>query len=677
MNKSDYTKLGLYDHNIKSYEKIKKAFESGQKIAGIVHATGTGKTYNALQLAYDNKDKKTLFLVPSNSIKEHIIKTIEDNPNLDFAKDFKNLEFMTYQSLSRMNDEELSQLDYDYLVIDEFHHIGAPIWGPKVNKLIKLNPDKYVLGMTAYTVRDRGTEFERDMANPETEELFSNKLVSTYDLVDAMIDGILPKPIYRSAYINLIGFVNDVEQKLEKVKIDKETYKNCKKVIEEIKKRIHNAPSIEEVFRKNIKPDGKYIYFCPPGGFDGINDIDTIMKQTREYLEKCFPDIDFVFYKTTSKDGKIGNQNRESFYNDILLDGTTVKGKLRIMFAINQYNEGVHAPNIDGVIMGRCTKSDIVFFEQLGRALSVREDIKSLRTELKEYEKEELMIIAFRKGLDVTIDMSNEEIIEILLSPIVIDLTNNFDYIKELENNLKDRVKEAREKTFPGAKRKIKITNTTFDIDIINQDLFEMLKKLRNKLAPMTWDAYYELAKAYYNHYGNLKIKEYFKTFNGITYDENGINLYAWVMRQKGLYKKGKLDKDKMDKLDAIGATPQTLTTKRLTWNESYELASIYYNYHGNLHVPKGFKTKNGYEYNEDGYNLYNWLGYQIHLNASLYGALIRLEYNRFYDKVDKNRNARDIETLKSQIDKLSKIGYSGFLEYKKKNKSKRRKREQ
>ena len=418
MKSSDYSKLKLYPHNIKSYEKIKAAYNSGQKIVGIVHATGTGKTYNALQLALDNKDKKTLFLVPSISIKEHIIKQIKNNPNVEYEKDFKNLEFITYQSLSKMSDEKLASLDYDYLVIDEFHHIGAPVWGPKVNKLIESHKDKYVLGMTAYTVRDRGTEFERDMTDPDTEELFSNKIVSTYDLVDAMIDGILPKPIYRSAYINLIGFVNEVEKKLETVKLDKKTLQNCKKIITEIKRRVHNAPSIEEVLRKNLNQDGKYIYFCPQGGFDGINDIDTIMKQTKEYLESCFPNTEIIFYKTTSKDGNIGKDNREAFYNDVDLDGNSVKGKLRIIFAINQYNEGVHAPNVDGVIMGRGTKSDIVFFEQLGRALSVKEDVKKLREELKLYTKEELIVIAFRKNLDVNIDMTKEEIIEILLSPI-------------------------------------------------------------------------------------------------------------------------------------------------------------------------------------------------------------------------------------------------------------------
>ena len=33
-----------------------------------------------------------------------------------------------------------------------------------------------VLGMTAYTVRDRNTPYERDMANPETDELFCKLL---------------------------------------------------------------------------------------------------------------------------------------------------------------------------------------------------------------------------------------------------------------------------------------------------------------------------------------------------------------------------------------------------------------------------------------------------------------------------------------------------------------------
>ena len=39
----------------------------------------------------------------------------------------------------------------------------------------------------------------------------------------------------------------------------------------------------------------------------------------------------------------------------------------------------------------------------------------------------------------------------------------------------------------------------------------------------------YNLAKAYYEHHGNLEIPARFKTINGYEYDENGINLGYWI----------------------------------------------------------------------------------------------------------------------------------------------------
>ena len=104
MNK--YTEVGLYDHNVESYEKIKKGF-SDKDIVSIIHATGTGKSFNALQLAYDNKNKKTVYIVPSTSIIEHLKEIINENDNLNLGRDFPNLEFRTYQSLINMSEEEL------------------------------------------------------------------------------------------------------------------------------------------------------------------------------------------------------------------------------------------------------------------------------------------------------------------------------------------------------------------------------------------------------------------------------------------------------------------------------------------------------------------------------------------------------------------------------------------
>ena len=162
-------------------------------------------------------------------------------------------------------------------------------------------------------------------------------------------------------------------------------------ILTDVKRKIHEAPSIPNILKKSIKPNGKYIYFCPPCSEDGTNDIETIKKQAVEWFKQFVPEEDIVIYTSTSDMGQDGKLNRNAFYDDISLDGEKVDNKLRIMFAINQYNEGIHAPNIDGVIMGRGTTSDIVYFEQLGRALSVRGNTKDKFAELEQYSVEQLI----------------------------------------------------------------------------------------------------------------------------------------------------------------------------------------------------------------------------------------------------------------------------------------------
>ena len=604
MNK-EYQTVGLYEHNIDSYNKIKKAYEDGEKVVGIVHATGTGKSYNALQLAYDNKDKRIVYVVPNNSIIEHIKEIINNNPNLDLERDFPNLEFRTYQSFVNCRSDEIENIDCDLLILDEFHHIGAPIWGSKINTLIETHPDIKVFGMTAYTVRDRGTAYERDMANSETGELFSNKIQSRYDICDAMMDEVLPKPIYKTAHTNLIGIEQKLEERVLKMDASSDEYREYMTILNDVKRRIHEAPSIPKLLKKNIKPNGKYIYFCSPYSEAGINDIETIKKQAMEWFKGFLPEEDIVFYTSTSSMEDHGKSNREAFYKNLDLDGENASNKLRIMFAINQYNEGVHAPEIDGVIMGRGTGSDIVYFEQLGRALSVRGDTYEMFNKLDKYSIEELIEMCNNRDIIVKENMSKENLIERLIAPVVIDLTNNYDFIKELENNLQDRIKEEQEKGDGHSKRR-KLTDASFDIEVENQDIYETLLDVMSRLT-MTWEDYYNLAVIYYEHYGDLEVPGLFKTNDGYTYDENGkIYLGKWIQRQKEAYKKNKLSEDRIKLLKQIEI--RFGDKNDLRWNEMYGYAKIYYEYHGDLKVPYDFKTNDGYTYDENGkINLGRW----------------------------------------------------------------------
>ena len=605
MNNNEYSTIGLYDHNVDSYNQVKSSFESGKDVVAIVHATGTGKSYNALQLAYDNKDKKIVYVVPSHGIIEHINKIIEDNPNLDLKRDFPNLEFRTYQSFISLSKDEIAAINCELLILDEFHHIGAPVWGARINTMVETHPDMKIFGMTAYTVRDRGTSYERDMANPDTDELFSGKVESRYDLCDAMIDGVLPKPIYKSAYTNLIGLESQLEEKVQKLGATTKEYQEYMSILNDVKKRIHEAPSIPNILKKSIKSDGKYIYFCPPCSEEGANDIETIKQQAIEWFKQFVPEEDIIIYTSTSDMGEDGKKNREAFYSDVNLDGNKVDNKLRVMFAINQYNEGIHAPNIDGVIMGRGTTSDIVYFEQLGRALSVRGNTKDKFDELEQYSIEQLITMCKDKDILIKDDnLSKEELIEKLIAPIVIDLTNNYDFIKELENNLRDRIKDI-ENNGLGNNREMKIRDASFDVEVENQDLFEMLRYVMDRMT-LTWEDKYNLAKAYYEHYGNLEISQNFKTLNGYDYNENGIKLGNWISTQRFLFINSKLSDERIELLKNIGIVFNDSHLE--TWMKNYNLAKIYYEHHGNLEILVKFKTKNGYEFDENGIKLGRWI---------------------------------------------------------------------
>ena len=615
--------LNLYEHNIEAFNRVLNAYNYGEDKVAILQATGTGKSYVALRLAYEYKDKKVLYISPSEAIIEHI-KNIINNNGLDINRDFPNLKFRTYQSLINLSREEIVDLDVDLLITDELHHLGAPVWGNRINTIVDTHPNMLLFGMSAYNVRDRGTIYERDMTNPDTDELFSGKVVNYYDLCDAMIDGVLPKPIYRSAYVRLYDYEKYLEDKIEEGNLSTKDYTEYKKLLLDVKRKITNAPSIPDMVRKNIKNDGKYIYFCPPITEEDTNDIDTIMNEVKQW----FDGYDVVFYKTTSKDKTSGKLNREAFYNDRDLEGNSVKKKLRIMFAINQYNEGVHAPDVDGVILGRGTTSDIVYFEQIGRALAVKGKTKEKYEEYALLTRNELIDIAKGNGIDVSLDMTKEEIIDKLLSPVIIDLTNNIEFIEELENNLKNRVKEIQKKQGK-SNRKTKIRNTDFDINIENKDLYEILRYVRDRINPNNWDMMYELAKKYYEHYGNLKISRSFKTVNGYETDEKGYKLGIWISWQRVKYKNGTLSEDRIKKLKEIDMIFGI--GRQDAWNMMYELTKKYYEHYGNLKIPHSFKTINGYETDEKGYKLGIWINTQ------------RTNYNKSILSEDKIKKLEEI----------------------------------
>ena len=272
------------------------------------------------------------------------------------------------------------------------------------------------------------------------------------------------------------------------------------------------------------------------------------------------------------------------------------------MFAINQYNEGVHAPNVDGVILGRETNSDIVYFEQLGRGLYVRGNSSNQIKKLQKLDINTIKELCNRNGIK-TNNLTKDDMIERIVSPTIIDLTGNIAFIKDLITDLKHRIRERKKQNNP-ISRLITITENSFDVDILGEDLLETLNNINKEFLPQTWQESYKLAKNYFDYYKNLNISRKFKTEDGITFYEYGYPLGEWLAIQKREYTYGNLNKEQITLLEDIGIVWKVVKT----WDESYKLATKYYKIHNDLKINYKFKTIDGHTYNEHGYSLGSWL---------------------------------------------------------------------
>lgn len=89
-------------------------------------------------------------------------------------------------------------------------------------------------------------------------------------------------------------------------------------------------------------------------------------------------------------------------------------------------------------------------------------------------------------------------------------------------------------------------------------DLLESIGMVFEGIFEKRWMERYNLAKAYYEHYGNLDIPQKFRTKNGYEYDEAGTALGAWIAKQRSAYQENpncKITEGRIALLESIGMT--------------------------------------------------------------------------------------------------------------------------
>lgn len=102
-----------------------------------------------------------------------------------------------------MTDEEIAELQPDYIILDEFHRCGAEMWGQGVQKLLAAYAATPVLGLSATAIRY--LDNQRDMAD----ELFDGNVASEITLGEAIVRGILAAPKY---VLSVLSYQKDLER---------------------------------------------------------------------------------------------------------------------------------------------------------------------------------------------------------------------------------------------------------------------------------------------------------------------------------------------------------------------------------------------------------------------------------------------------------------------------------
>ncbi|RZJ68481.1 MAG: DUF3427 domain-containing protein [Flavobacterium sp.] len=309
----------------------------------LVAATGTGKTvisaFDYKQFQQDNPNASLLFVAHRKEILLQARSTfqgiLKDNNFGEIWVDgyrplnFKQV-FASVQSLNNsLSDLTLDKDYYDFVIIDEVHHIAAKSYRP----ILEFFQPKILLGLTATPERMDGEDILSD---------FCNRIAAEIRLPEALNKKLLCPFQY-------FGISDSVD--LSSVKWVNGRYL---------------ASELTDLYTSNDRRVGDVIsslnkYTNDPSNVACLGFCITIEHAT--YMAEKFVLAGFKAGVLTSKN---------SAERDLILKQFKSK-ELNYLFVVDIFNEGVDIPQIDTLLFLRPTESLTVFLQQLGRGLRLFE----------------------------------------------------------------------------------------------------------------------------------------------------------------------------------------------------------------------------------------------------------------------------------------------------------------
>jgi superfamily II DNA or RNA helicase len=310
----------------------------------VVAATGTGKTvisaFDYKNFRQNNKSFKLLFLAHRKEILLQSLATfrgiLRDNNFGELWVDGiepTNYEyvFASVQTLNnRIDHLQLSQEFFDYIVIDECHHLTANSYRATINYF----KPKILLGLTATPERMDGGDIQED---------FHNRIAAEIRLPEALNRKLLCPFQY-------FGVSDSID--LSSVAWERGRYvaSQLTNLYTANDRRVREIINALEKYTKSLG-DVQAIGFC------------VSIEHAKFMAEKFSLSGLKADYLTSAN-----NDNRELVRNQLR------NKEINYLFVVDIFNEGVDIPEIDTVLFLRPTESLTIFLQQLGRGLRLAEN---------------------------------------------------------------------------------------------------------------------------------------------------------------------------------------------------------------------------------------------------------------------------------------------------------------
>lgn len=329
----------LYPHNEAAYRAIMRGFKQ-HRIGTVVQATGTGKSYLLARYIADHAKENILVFAPNITILDEIRKAV--------GFSIPQVTYRTFQSLIR-NREDNGLLRADHILIDEFHHFGAEIWGSALQEVIENNPCAYVLGTSATPIRPEGMIDTVDL-------YFEGNLFYELTLPQAWYYNILPVPILVQSAYGLDNELDRLQRKLERSGCSVRRRERIQKKLDLARVDFKGALGASSVIRKFL-PESvrKLLVFCRD-----LADLRQMVPEVCDWLTQAGRSITPF---------EIHHAQSEQENQRLLAAFREESDQLHVLFSVNMLIEGLHVEGVDAVLFLRRTESYIVTLQQLGRCL--------------------------------------------------------------------------------------------------------------------------------------------------------------------------------------------------------------------------------------------------------------------------------------------------------------------